>query len=924
MADAQWSLLFKLEADSAEVRRALDDIDRRLTGFEGNVNRSSQNVGANLRQMGRGVGQVSTGVDKLATRAALLATGGLALAAKSAIDFEQAFSGVRKTVDASPAGLENFRGQLRGLTAEIPILHGELTSIAEQGGALGVGFDAKTGQTNLDTLLEFTRVSALLGETTDVSSDQAATSLGVLSNVLGLVDKDYMRFGSTLVDLGNKGASTESQILGMAERAGAGAKLIDMSAAATLGWSSALANVGMEVEAGGTALQTFFIRSLEMISEGGEELDVYARTAGMARDEFAELFGRDSSAALQSFISGLGELEEAERLAVLEALGFNDVRITRALLGLSGDVDNLADSLRIADEAWERNSALGEEAAKKFATTRSQLMFLRNAAMDAAITVGDELLPIIAELAGEARDWLIAHPGEIRAFAEGLASGVRGLVDEVRKADLTPLLETMKTAAAVARAGFDAFNALPSGVKGLVLAIVGVNKISGGALTDLASGLSNVLSGALKLTLGRMFERGLTPMTPMFVKEVGLGGGKGGPGGGGKGGFGWGNALKLGGGVVGTALMLTSSEAQTPAKDQQSEVTRLWQEGILTDQQYQTLFKLAYEGVDVSDRLSELTGNRGYGGGRTFGGSFDTPRDSGFGWETRFGERLDKLATNEVIEHLARTNEMGLEGLGTSFQVGLANGLDPLGDTATQILARAEDPLAPPVMAEIQGHLLGLEEIQAQYLANGDVHLAAKVQTNIDTLHTLIGTADAHRAVTQRLADDAASSDAAMLATAQRTQSEITAKGNAQLTRQAEALAAVRAVDSDIRAMHDTLARKNFSPLISVSLAASIYANTAGAGITGAQLRGTTPLILHQGTWDVPGTGLAMLHEGEMVVPEFDAEAFRRMVGNGGEDGDEGDGRHVHLHTSGQPPDTSTEDGLRRAVDRAAWFMDRR
>lgn len=133
---------------------------------------------------------------------------------------------------------------------------------------------------------------------------------------------------------------------------------------------------------------------------------------------------------------------------------------------------------------------------------------------------------------------------------------------------------------------------------------------------------------------------------------------------------------------------------------------------------------------------------------------------------SKFGGKLDKLATNEVIESLSRTTEVGLKGVGTSFQVGIKTGMDPLGDTATRILARAEDPKAPPVMAEIKGHLLGLEEIQQTYLNNGDVKLAQKVQTNIDTLHALIGSVDTNRAVTERLASDARSSDAAMLQTA--------------------------------------------------------------------------------------------------------------------------------------------------------------
>src|SRR5688500_11175142 len=109
----------------------------------------------------------------------------------AAMEWETAFTGVRKTVDASEEEFAQLSGAIRGMAKEIPIGTTELAGLAEAAGALGI---AK------DDLLEFTRITAMIGTTTDVSSDQAATSLGQLSTVLGLTDKDYERFGSTLVD----------------------------------------------------------------------------------------------------------------------------------------------------------------------------------------------------------------------------------------------------------------------------------------------------------------------------------------------------------------------------------------------------------------------------------------------------------------------------------------------------------------------------------------------------------------------------------------------------------------------------------------------------------------------------------------------------------------------------------------------------
>jgi len=308
----------------------------------------------------------------------------------AAIQWESEFAGVEKTVEGTAEELAGLESELRGMARTMPIARGELAGIAEQAGALGIA---------TQDIREFTEVVAMIGETTDVSSDQAATALGQLSNVLGLTQQDYDNFGAALVDLGNKGASTERQILEIASRAGAGADLIGIAADATLGWSSAVANLGIEAEAGGSALQRFFLGAAQHVGAAGEELETMADIAGVEVAEFARLFNEDASAALTNFIAGLGELTQAEQLAVLEALGFNDVRIQRALLGLAGNVDNLTDSLEIGSEAWEDNTALVEEYGKRARTTASRIEILGNRIGDLGVRLG--------EAQGGPLDWLL-------------------------------------------------------------------------------------------------------------------------------------------------------------------------------------------------------------------------------------------------------------------------------------------------------------------------------------------------------------------------------------------------------------------------------------------------------------------------------------------------------------------------------------
>lgn len=400
-----------LDVDDSRYYSKLDQTKRRTKSWTDGLGKQvKQGIG-----MGLGVGGgllVAQGVSAAIGMVQDVVAGSI----NAAIEWESAFAGVRKTVDASEAEFEALEGGIRDMSKEIPIAATELAGLAEAAGALGI---AK------EDILEFTRVTALIGTTTDVSAQDAATSLGQLSNVLGLTADDYEKFGSTLVDLGNKGASTESQILGIASRAGAGAKLVGVATDATLGWASAVANLGIEVEAGGSALQTFFLRSAKAVSEGGDKLDVFAETAGMAATEFKTAFEHDATGALQTFLTALGKLSQGDQLKVLDELGFKDVRITRLLLGLAGNVDNLSASLGTANEAWEENGALAAEAAKRFDTTESKLTVLGNRVNDLAITFGDSLLPALVDLATFGVEQIEALVREIVFFADSVADTAR-------------------------------------------------------------------------------------------------------------------------------------------------------------------------------------------------------------------------------------------------------------------------------------------------------------------------------------------------------------------------------------------------------------------------------------------------------------------------------------------------------------------
>lgn len=344
--------------------------------------------------------------------APLLALG--AAASKLAIDFESSFAGVRKTVDASEGEFQAMAAAFRGLAKEIPVNVNELNKLGEAAGALGI----PKGE-----IVDFARVMAQLGVTTNLTSDQAANAIARIQNIFGAAGKDTERLASTLVALGNAGASTESEIVQMGQRIAGAGHSIGLTQAQVLGFASAMASVGISAEEGGSAISRVFIKMNDAVKAGGAGLDAFAKVAGgtlATGTAFKKAFETDAAGAVQAFVEGLGRMQaEGKNLnPILEGLIGKNIVLKDVLTRLAGAGGLLGEQLKIGADAWERNTALTDEARKRFETTESKLKLLGNRLVDVGITIGNALLPAIKTLIGFVDSLLPAIEGLAKWFAE--------------------------------------------------------------------------------------------------------------------------------------------------------------------------------------------------------------------------------------------------------------------------------------------------------------------------------------------------------------------------------------------------------------------------------------------------------------------------------------------------------------------------
>ena len=95
-----------------------------------------------LTKAGQNISRVaSAGMIGAAASIATIASATV-LGVRSLIAFEDAFAGVRKTVDADNETLDMLSNQIRELATELPIAATELARVGELGGQLGIGVES--------------------------------------------------------------------------------------------------------------------------------------------------------------------------------------------------------------------------------------------------------------------------------------------------------------------------------------------------------------------------------------------------------------------------------------------------------------------------------------------------------------------------------------------------------------------------------------------------------------------------------------------------------------------------------------------------------------------------------------------------------------------------------------------------------------
>ena len=451
--------LVEAETKQQKIKNAIDETNKELKTQTDRLitnGKKWEETGENITKLGDKINSLGNKLSVVSAGIAAIATASL----KASIDYESAFAGVEKTVDATEEQLAKLKTGILEMSTRMPAAATEIAGVAEAAGQLGI---------QTDNILNFSEAMIGLGESTNLTSTEAATQLARFANIMQMSQDDFDKLGSSIVDLGNNFATTEADIVNMAMRLAGAGKQVGLSEGQVLGLSAALSSVGVEAEMGGSAISKAMVKMQNAVEMGGEKLNAildktgmslrdlellsandskkfkkladsigmtstelnqfitagtnlgdFAKVSGMSAEEFKKAWKDDAVGALTAFIKGLGDAENKGESAItmLTEMGLTEVRLRDSLLRAANAGDLFNNAIKTGTKAWEDNIALSKEVNKRYKTTESQLKMLKNEATKTAIEFGNELAPSLRQLIKDSKPLLNNISEAIKKFSQ--------------------------------------------------------------------------------------------------------------------------------------------------------------------------------------------------------------------------------------------------------------------------------------------------------------------------------------------------------------------------------------------------------------------------------------------------------------------------------------------------------------------------
>ena len=316
---------------------------------------------------------------------------GAVMAGKKAVqmyaEMEQEMANVRKYTGMTAEQVEHLNEEFKKIDTRSP--REQLNRLAQEAGRLG--------KTSEEDVLGFVKAADQINVALDELGDGATLQLSKLTSIFGDeerlgTERSLLAVGSVINELSQNCTAGASYLAQFGQRlAGVGAQA-GMTVPQVMAFGAVLDSQGQKVEMSATALS-------KLIMNLFKNTEKIASATGMDLEKFNAALKSSTNEGLLMLLNRLNELGDMSVLApVFADMGENGARASAVISALAGNVDMLIWEQEEAAKAFEEATSVTKEFDVQNNTVQAGLEKARNGFQEMAISLGQELMPVMRHL----------------------------------------------------------------------------------------------------------------------------------------------------------------------------------------------------------------------------------------------------------------------------------------------------------------------------------------------------------------------------------------------------------------------------------------------------------------------------------------------------------------------------------------------
>ncbi|EOL8968453.1 phage tail tape measure protein [Cronobacter dublinensis] len=362
-------------ADSFELKAIITAVDR---------------LSAPLKEMQRqlkGFQKELSGLTVGAGVAGSAILGAIAGASKEAMGLENNMADARKAIEElhDPKAFQKMTKDVVDMSTRLPMAAEGIAEIVAEAGNAGIPFKELTRFAE-----DATKAAVGFGMT----AADAGHQLAVWRTSFKLTQDEVMTLSDQMNYLAMTGPTTEKKIGAVVTSVGNLATTAGVSTRDLAAIAATITGVGVDADVAGTGVQNFML-ALTNANTGNAK--AVLKAIGLTSEEVAKGMQKDSRGMMLRVLEGLSHVSKDKQAKGLEWL-FGRESI-KAIAPLLTNLDLLRKNFNAVSDATKYAGATQREYDSRIHTTEKQLQILKNQFTAMAITVGNEFLPMIVQVA---------------------------------------------------------------------------------------------------------------------------------------------------------------------------------------------------------------------------------------------------------------------------------------------------------------------------------------------------------------------------------------------------------------------------------------------------------------------------------------------------------------------------------------------